>query len=335
MNSAETETVPTGEARPRVGERPMVPVRYHPKPSFSRRLASHGLRVVGDGCEAVARRLAKTQKAINWFRLRYLEFVPRADDVFIATYPRSGTTWMQMILYQLTTDGDMDIPHINQHSPWFEHSRRWGRGFEMLPPPRVFKTHLLYDELPKGPCKYIYVARNGRDVAVSYYHLYRSHLGFRGTFDEFFDRFMAGKVDFGSWFDHVSNWWAQRDNPKVLLLRYEDLLRDLGAGVRRIIGFCELDLEPERIPAILERCSFTFMKKHEDQFDHLTGELFEQGKRLRSFLRHGRSEGWKGELSAPQQERFDEAYREQLAALDVDLGAPAALKNGALESERT
>jgi hypothetical protein len=45
------------------------------------------------------------------------DFVPRPDDIFIVTYPRSGTTWMQMILYQLTTDGDMTFAHIEQVCP--------------------------------------------------------------------------------------------------------------------------------------------------------------------------------------------------------------------------
>lgn len=76
---------------------------------------------------------------LRWVRLAHLEFVPRPDDIFIITYPRSGTTWMQMILYQLTTDGDMEFPHIYEYCPWFERSSRSGLGFEARPSPRLFK----------------------------------------------------------------------------------------------------------------------------------------------------------------------------------------------------
>ena len=49
-----------------------------------------------------------------------LDFEPQPDDIFIVSYPRSGATWLQMILYQLATDADMNIPHISQRIPFFE-----------------------------------------------------------------------------------------------------------------------------------------------------------------------------------------------------------------------
>jgi hypothetical protein len=121
-------------------------------------------------------------------------FVPRPDDIFIVTYPRSGTTWMQMILYQFTTEGKMAFPHITTVCPWFERSQKDGTAYDALPAPRVLKSHLSYRKIPKGPCRYIYVARDGKDMAVSYYHFYTTHMGFKGTFDDFFPRFLRGEV---------------------------------------------------------------------------------------------------------------------------------------------
>ena len=145
------------------------------------------------------------------FKTGCMDFVPRSDDIFIVTYPRSGTTIMQMILHQITTDGNIDFEHIYQFSPWFERFLSFDimsiNDFDKLPSPRIFKSHLSYEQIPKGPCKYIYVARNGKDVVHSYYHLYKSHLGFKGDFSEFFIRFMQGKLLFGSWFKHVAGWW--------------------------------------------------------------------------------------------------------------------------------
>ena len=193
--------------------------------------------------------------------------MPRPDDIFIDTYSRSGTTWMQMILYQLTTDGNMDFPHIAEYCPWFERSLRAAQGFETRPSPRIFKSHLPYQKIPKGTGKYIYVARDGKDVAISYYHLYRMYQGYAGTFEEFFELFMRGNVQFGSWFRHVRGWWEHRHDPSLLFLTYEELARDLPACIRRISAFYGLNVPADRLPGIIERCSFNFMKKHEAQCD--------------------------------------------------------------------
>jgi hypothetical protein len=156
-------------------------------------------------------------------------------------------------------------------------------------------------------------------VAVSYYHLYRSYNGFEGTFPEFFDRYLRGKVEFGSWFEHVRGWWRHRDDPNVLFLRYEDLLDDLEGGVRKIIAFCGFDIAPERMPTILERCRFAFMKQHESHFDPVMGASWEQGAQGKAFLRKGRTGDWRGQLSPEQAARFDRAFEKLLAPTGMDI----------------
>jgi hypothetical protein len=285
-----------------------------------------GFRPVASGLLAAAdflvshaaRRLGIVAGKLAWLRFRYLEFVPRPDDLFIVTYPRSGTTWMQMILYQLASDGKLDFEHIYQVCPYFEVSRGKSNGFAGVPWPRTFKSHLPYRDIPRG-CKYLYVARNGKDVAVSYYHFSRSHLEFRGTFDEFFDLFMQGKLEGGSWFKHVKGWWEHRHDPNVQFLRYEDLVHDLERSLHRIAAFCDLEIEPAHMPAILERCSFAFMKAHESKFDHTLGMLWERGMQPNAFIREGRAGAGKGALSSQQQARFDRAVHKRLRQASSDL----------------
>ncbi len=280
--------------------------------SLLKRIAATLLSVAAAVLRWLALWLQRARLRIRLLRLIRLEFVPRPDDIFIVTYPRSGTTWMQMILYQLTTDGSMDIPHIAEYCPWFERSLRSGRAFETRPSPRLFKSHLPYQKIPKGPGKYIYVAREGKDVAVSYYHLYRMYQGYAGTFAEFFEQFMSGKVQSGSWFRHVRGWWEHGRDPNVLFLTYEELTRDLESCIRKVSDFCGLYVPSERLPGIVARCSFNFMKKHEAQFDPTMETLWEEGVQLNSFLRSGRVGEGKTHLNSEQEARFSRAFRQQL-----------------------
>src|SRR5262245_40191290 len=292
----------------RAGREPATPIQASAPQSKTRnwtlRTATRLLAACAAALQSVAARLNRLAAMIHSFRLKNLDFVPRKDDVFIVTYPRSGTTWMQMILYQLTSDGSMEIPHIGEYCPWFERSLRSGRGFETRPGPRLFKSHLSYRQIPKGPGKYIYVARDGKDVAISNYHLERMYIGYEGTFADYFDRFLRGQVECGSWFAHVSQWWQHRDDPGVLFLTYEELTRDLESCVRRIADFCGFDLPPERLPGILERCRFAFMKEHERKFDPAMEVLWEQGVQLNGFIRRGRVGESAVELSSDQRARF-------------------------------
>jgi hypothetical protein len=144
---------------------------------------------------------------------------------------------------------------------------------------------------------------------VSYYHLYRRYNSYEGTFEQFFDLFLRGKVEFGSWFGHVKGWWQHRHDPDVLFLTYEELTRDLEGCVRRTINFCGLDVPPEQLPTILERCAFDFMKQHESRFDPALETLWEEGVQPGAFLRNGRTGEGAVRLSGNQADRFDTALR--------------------------
>lgn len=279
------------------------------RPPLLKRLARWPVRILAGLLQWLVARLTTAKSKIDTFQLMHFKFVPRPDDIFIVTYPRSGTTWMQMILYQLTTDGSMDFAHISDQCPWFEHAPGSDDGFEKRRAPRLFKSHLSYRSIPKGPGRYIYVVRDGRDVAISYYNLYRTHNGYKGSFAEFFELFMRGKAVYGSWFKHVEGWWKHRNELNVLFLTYEELTRDLEGCLRRIIGFCHLEVTPEKLPLIVQRCSFAFMKQHESKFDPALETLSQHGVKLNSFIRTGRTGEGVRELTPEQQVRFDEAFR--------------------------
>lgn len=199
--------------------------------------------------------------------IRHL-YKPRPDDIFLVTYPKSGTTLMQMMLYQLTTGGEMDIHHISTVSPWFEQElhRGSGKALEVIPSPRFFKSHLPYEKLPRNG-KFIYVARNVRDVAVSAYHHLNLVTGKKGDMEQFVNDFLREKVGFGSWFEHIESWWPRRNDSNVLFLEYEKVIVDLAGTVRQVAQFCNLPLKEADLPRIVERCGIEFMKNHDRKFD--------------------------------------------------------------------
>lgn len=117
------------------------------------------LYLLGCGLQGLSAAFWAMHVAVGFARLIYLDYNPRPDDIFVVTYPRSGTTWMQMILYQLTTDGVMDFAHIGEVCPWFERVALNHRDLEALGSPRIFKSHLPYWCLPPRVPRRIYVAR--------------------------------------------------------------------------------------------------------------------------------------------------------------------------------
>lgn len=247
---------------------------------------------------------------------------PRPDDIFIATFPKSGTTLMQMMLYQLTTDGSMDFPHILAVSPWFEMEILRGRSgwelFESLPSPRFFKTHLPAKNLPKNG-KFIYIARDVRDVAVSSYHHQLLATGMDQDQERFVNQFLRDPVSVRSWFKNIESWWPRRNDQNVLFLTYEGILRDLEGTVRKVAAFCGIDVDESRIPQILERCSLGFMKQHWEKFDPRLRRI---SRSKAEFIRKGIAGAGRQELTSEQEALVSRRLQELAAKLGCVQGEP-------------
>lgn len=245
-------------------------------------------------------------------RLRLAMFKPKEDDVFIVSFPRSGTTWTQMMLFQLTTAGEGAPADLHRFSPRVDEIWMPAWPFDGLPSPRVFKSHAYYGQIPRWPGRTIYVLRDGRDTAVSLYNLRCSYYGCRETFTEFFDDiFMPGRMKPGGWARHIEGWCIPREGEKILLLRYEEMQRDLGATLRRIAEYCNIQLTPAQMARVEQRCGFDFMKQHEADLNP-----YREGDRS-SFIRKGKSGGWKAHLTPEQNAWFEEECRRRLTPLGI------------------
>ncbi|PFX13018.1 Sulfotransferase family cytosolic 1B member 1, partial [Stylophora pistillata] len=221
------------------------------------------------------------------------------------------TTWISEILWQVYNDGAESTAMIFDRVSFLERDRL---DVTTLPSPRLLHSHLTYDVIPKGKskdtqCKYIYVARNPKDVAVSFYEFmkdYGSLSGFNGPWEFFARLFAEGKVVYGQWSDHVLGWWSQREDPNVLFLKYEDLIKDLHSNVCLIAKFLGKKLSEDTIKKISGQCSFNGMKKNMSNYWQ---ERTAQGPKL---LRKGKIGDWKNYFTQEQNERFENEVMKKL-----------------------
>ena len=111
----------------------------------------------------------------------------------------SGTNWMREILWQLYNNGEVSERKVFERVPLLERAFdiKGQPGVRTLPSPRLISSHLTYDVIPKGEgCKYIYIARNPKDVAVSYYEFMKAFGpsgGYNGPWEFFARIFAEGK----------------------------------------------------------------------------------------------------------------------------------------------
>lgn len=205
-----------------------------------------------------------------------LAYEPRPDDVFIVSYPKCGTTWMQHIVNAIYNDGipPKDIGDFMRRAPFLE---LVGPDAAInMPRPGAIKTHFPFKHQPYSKqAKYIYISRNPYDCCVSFYHHTKAFPSYRFAeepFDKFFDMFIEGKVDFGDYFDHQLSWYEHRDDDNVLFITYEELKKDPRAGILKIADFLgksygdKLREKPEVLDRVVNATSLQAMKGFNEEF---------------------------------------------------------------------
>ncbi|XP_036394786.1 amine sulfotransferase-like [Megalops cyprinoides] len=248
----------------------------------------------------------------------------RDSDIFVITYPKSGTIWMQQILSLIEAKGDVaaTMGQLNsERIPWIELIGS-KKEFVSTPSPRFRVSHLAYkfapQELKQKRGKVIYVARNPKDILVSYYHFhsYATMLETPKDFDDFFEKFMEGKVFGNRWFEHIKAWYSHRDDMNFLYVTYEDMIQDLRSVVDRICSFLEKNLTVEQKENVVEHSTFKNMKKNPSaNYEPVSSSLLNHKKG--SFMRKGTVGDWKNYFTVAQNERFDLAFQETMRDLPL------------------
>lgn len=252
----------------------------------------------------------------------------RADDVWIVSFPKSGNTWTEQIV-KLVRDGGIDDGEMLSNSvPYLEAFNDLPRvgyrvDIDALPSPRAFKSHFTYSTMPCGPphstsFKYIYVARNPKDVVTSMFNYFKTfaHVGkFDKDWDEHFQWCIKGFV-VDSWFEHVLSFWHHRDDQNVLFLKYEDMKKDLPTAVTTIARFMGYDLTQDVIDKIVLQSDIKSMKsKRREDSDWECGLRQTQNPK---FFHKGVVGEWKNHFTAEQSAQFDTLYTERMEGSGLD-----------------
>uniref|UniRef100_A0A671VKQ3 Sulfotransferase n=1 Tax=Sparus aurata TaxID=8175 RepID=A0A671VKQ3_SPAAU len=259
----------------------------------------------------------------SWDKVQ--NFQARPDDILIATYPKAGTTWGSLILDLLyfgktSPERQTSIP-IYDRVPFLEiyiPSVKSGIDqAESLPTtPRIIKTHFPVQFVPKSfweqNCKMVYVARNAKDNMVSYFHFDRMNMvqPDPGDWNSYFHRFMEGKLVFGSWYDHVNNWWKKKQTySNIHYMFYEDMIEDTGREIDKLCSFLGLSPSAEEKNQITGGVQFDNMKKNK-MANYSTIPVMDF--KISPFMRKGKVGDWKNHFTVAQNEEFEEDYKKKM-----------------------
>ncbi|XP_067680753.1 sulfotransferase 1C4-like [Haliotis asinina] len=237
----------------------------------------------------------------------------REDDVFVLSYPKSGTHWTWEVTHMLVTQR---AEYHKERMPVFVLDITKKEDLDAMASPRVLGTHFRFRYFPqqvlKKGTKVVMVHRNPKDVAVSTYGMYtgtRTIAMYDGKWDDYFDMWLEGNVPYSSWFDFELEWEKELSaHPEMNVhhVHYEDMKRDPVKSVKGIASFLGRDVSDETCAEIAEACGFNKLRQAYSEFkgEKLRGEW----KNGTGIFRKGEVGDWKNWFTVAQSERFDQEY---------------------------
>ncbi|XP_063541555.1 sulfotransferase 1C3-like [Cydia strobilella] len=268
----------------------------------------------------------------------------RPDDVWLVTYPRSGTTMTCEILWLMMNNLDYEkaakthmfhrrhflefftfLHEQTQDLDTYPSLHDFPVGYRLAassPSPRLVVTHLPLSLLPPkvlDVARVVFVARDPRDVAVSWYHLLRMYrcFDFVGDFKEFWKLFMEDSILFTPFFPRLKETWALRNHSKMLFLFYEDMIKDIPRTLKKISSFCGKQYSQEQLLTLADHLSIDNFRQNQSVqsvLETIPGMKNEGGE---GFIRKGKSGGWRDYFDEEMRLQAEIWFQRSLAGTDI------------------
>lgn len=241
------------------------------------------------------------------------------NDAFIASYPRSGNTWLRFLLFEILTTGSAGFEEVNHV---IAEVGLHGPAWPVLPGlGRLIKTHEPYHKQYR---KAVYLVRDVRDVVLSEF-AYQNALGWiPDNFEAFLHRFVRGEVNpFTAWHQHVAGWMDSplASSQNLLLIKFEDLRKNTVPVVARVLDFLGVEVDPQTIADAVANNTVQKMQEKEHRTPQLAATAPEPSVGVESrFIRSGSIGRWWGRLSDAQIELIEHHAGETLTRMGYRIG---------------
>ncbi len=258
---------------------------------------------------------------VAWLR----HFGLDSSDVMIASHGRSGSTLLRFVLGEILSGVPSTFDTIQRIVP---EMGLHGHAIPIVPRGgRLIKTHEPFRREYK---RAIYMVRDVRDAMLSFFARETAVDCIHTDLDNYVRPFMQGKMShYGPWQAHVDSWinspLAQRGD--LLILRFEDMRKDLEGSVARCLEFVGKQVDPAIIQAAIRNNTLERMRAKEDQAKKLPKVAGEEGRQVGK----GTIEGWRQRLTEQQLEIVEEFAGDTLARLNY----PSGLSNRSAERKPT
>lgn len=229
----------------------------------------------------------------------------RDDDVFVVSYPKSGNTWTRFLIGNLLRPEDpVTFANVEQRVP--DIYKNTDRKLWRMPASRVLKSHEYLD--PRYG-NVVFVVRDPRDVALSYYHHHvrKRRIEEDYPLERYVSRFVSGDLNvFGSWGENVGGWLgARKEDARFLLLRYEDMLQCPAHELGRVAAFLSVRADEERLARAVESSSAERMRELERTE---SWKAAKKSREDRAFVRSATAGGWRTGLPEGSAAAIEEAW---------------------------
>ncbi|MGH9454183.1 MAG: sulfotransferase domain-containing protein [Terriglobia bacterium] len=247
------------------------------------------------------------------------QYTPFPDDVCLVAYPKSGNTWLRFLVGNLLhPENPVTFANIESWAPSIYHNS--DRILRRISRPRILKSHEAFFS---HHGKVVYIVRDPRDIAVSYYHFLIKFRELPENYpvEEYIPRFMRDDFDakYGPWDDHVLSWIRMREgHPGFLLLRYEDLLENTASELSRVAAFLNVPGDEQRIAKAITLSATDRMRKLEKK-ESRKWSATRNSRHDLPFVRSARSGDWRRDLSEESVHLIEAAWGPAMLSLGYEL----------------